>query len=272
MPTNSVPRNMAEATPAEGLEAVEGLAWLGRPPSARSNALYWLLTSAGRLAQRACGFQLRLEGWEHRPAAGSYILAIAAHRSWLDGPLIYLVFPREPRIWYLASGEATIRRRPWLSWVLRAMGGMLPVYRGGTDVAVHLESTTAILGAGAVLGLFPEGTRSGPPLELGRFRRGIGLIGLRTGAPIVPVVLAGSWELYRGRRIGVRVLPPVRALDLANLTAAPAPGSTEEMDAGRAVTEALRGLLDPHYRELAAWADDPPAHRRPWRWLTSLFP
>ena len=44
---------------------------------------------------------------------------------------------------------------------------------------------------------------------------GIGYFGLRSGAPIVPLVFGGTHELYRGRRIQMRVLPAVRAADLA---------------------------------------------------------
>jgi hypothetical protein len=101
---------------------------------------------------------------------------------------------------------------------MRRMGGVLPVYRGGLDVDVHLDSARAVLDAGAVFGIFPEGTRHNPELELGRFRHGIGLIALRTGAPVLPVVLAGTMSLYRGRRISYRLLPPVTALELAGNT------------------------------------------------------
>jgi 1-acyl-sn-glycerol-3-phosphate acyltransferase len=265
--TTAAPRNTEPGVPPD---AKEGLDWLGRAPSARSNLLYRVLWSIGRLGLWVCGIRPRVEGLEHRPASGGYITACAAHRSWVDGPLMYLVFPREPRIWYLANGLATIRRA-WMNVLMHAMGGMLPVYRGGTDVSVHMESAQAVLDAGAIFALFPEGTRAGTPLELSRFRRGVGLIGLRTSVPIVPVVVAGTWELYRGRRVAVRVLPPVDALSLAGLSSAPEAGSAAELQAAKQATEALRALLAPHYAECAAWAADPPSVRRRWRWLSGAF-
>jgi len=250
-------------------DAVEGLAWLGRAPSARSNALFTALWHLGRAALRISGLKVTVEGTENRPAGGGYLLAIGGHRRWIDGPLVYLISPREPRIWYLGSGASIFRRR-WLERLLRIAGGVLPVYRGGTDVEVHLASAEAVLGAGAIFAIYPEGTRHNPPGELGRFRRGIGYIALRTGAPILPVALAGTVELYRGRRIAYRILPPVTALELLGRSAPPAADSPDERDAIAAISDGLRSLIEPHYGMLATAAVDPPG-RRHWHWLTGLF-
>lgn len=250
--------------------AVEGLAWLGHEPSPRSNPLFAFAWWVGRLLLRIGGLRVTVEGTEHRPASGGYILAIGGHRRWIDGPLLYVASPREPRLWYLGNGVAIFRRR-WVEWLLHTMGGVLPVYRGGIDIEVHLASARAVLEAGAVLGIYPEGTRHNPAGELGRFRRGVGFIAIRTGAPIVPVALAGTAELYRGRRIGCRLLAPVTALELAGLAAAPEPDTPEERDAIARVSDALRDLIGPHYGELVGAADDPPDHPRRWHWMTGLF-
>jgi 1-acyl-sn-glycerol-3-phosphate acyltransferase len=265
--TGSRPSNHETGTPAT---APEGLDWLGHAPSARSNPLFTTLWLAGQLILRLSGLRVRVEGLQDRPASGGYILAIAGHRRWVDGPLVYLLSPREPRIWYLGNGVA-IFRRPWLQWLMRAMGGVLPVYRGGVDVEVHLDAARAVLDGGGIFGIFPEGTRQEPELELGRFRRGIGFIALRTGAPILPVVLAGTASLYRGRRITYRILPPVTALELAELPAAPAEDSTAERDAVRLVVDRLQARLAGPYAELAGSSIDPPDHAMRWAWMTTLF-
>ncbi len=67
---------------------------------------------------------------------------------------------------------------------------------------------------GAVFVQMPEGTVSGPPGRIGPFRIGAALIALRTGAPIVPLAIAGTEELYLGRRMASRVLPPTSAREL----------------------------------------------------------
>lgn len=251
-------------------ERPEGLVWLGHPPSPRPGWRLRLLAPFGRfVAFRLFGFRLRVEGMEHRPA-GPYILACAIHRSWIDAFVLVGALPLEPRIWYLGSGAATFRRR-WREWYMRRLGGILPVYRGGASIEPHLASARAVLDAGAVFGIFPEGARAGEPDVVERFRGGLGYLGLRTRARILPVALAGTRELYRGKRMALRVLSPVDPLVLAGLAAAPPEGSAGEREAARLVTETVRDLLVPHVAELAAWADDPPQAPRRWRWLTNLF-
>lgn len=216
----------------------EGLAWLGRRPGPDPGWRLRLLAPVGRfVAFRLLGLHLRVEGMEHRPA-GPYILACAIHRSWIDAFLLVGAFSLEPRIWYLGSGAATFRRR-WREWYMRRLGGILPVYRGGASIEPHLESARAVLDAGAVFAIFPEGGRTGEPDAVQRFRGGLGYLALRTGATILPVALAGTKELYRGKRMAIRVLPPVRALALARVDSVPPPGSTEEREAVRTITEGI---------------------------------
>jgi len=248
----------------------EGLAWLGRAPSAGPGLIVQAMLGLFRWGMGTlAAIRVTVEGRELLPGEGGYILACAAHRSWYDGPLLLSEFV-EPRLWYIASA-VSIFKFPGLEWAMRRFGGMVPVYRGGTDLDIHVEAARAILDAGAVFGIYPEGARAGDGDRIAPFRRGVGLIGLRTGAPIVPVALGGTKELYRGRRVGLRVLRATTALKLAGLTAAPSPGTQAELEAARHTTEALALILAPHVTELARRADDPPSHPRRWRWLTGLF-
>jgi 1-acyl-sn-glycerol-3-phosphate acyltransferase len=219
--------------------------------------------------RRLAGIRVTVEGRDLLPERGGYILACAAHRSWFDGPLLPSEFVT-PRLWYIASA-VSIFKFPGLEWFLRRFGGMVPVYRGGTDLDVHIDAARAIIDAGAVFAIYPEGGRAGDGDRIAPFRRGVGLIALRTGAPIVPVALGGTKELYRGRRVYLRVLPPTTALKLAGLATAPVPGTPAELEAARHATEGLALVLAPHVTELARRAEDPPSHPRRWRWLTGLF-
>ena len=250
---------------------IEGLAFLqGRLPSPRAGLLLRILVRIGSFAGRhVAGLRWSIEGLEQLPAGGRYILACAIHRSWIDAPLLVGVMPLEPRVWYIGSGPAAFRAR-WSEWLLRLVGGILPVHRGGVDVDVHVDAARAVLDAGGVFGIFPEGSRKGETMASEPFRRGVGLIGLRTGAVIVPVVLAGTVELYRGRRIVFRVLPRTTALKLAAIKIAPDPGSVAELAAARDATLALQTRMAEHIEELARACDDPPGVPRRWRWLTHL--
>ena len=94
----------------------------------------------------------------------------------------------------------------------------------------------------------PEGTVSGPAGWIGPFRTGWAVIALRTDAPIVPLAIAGTEELYLGRRLASQVLPVTTARALAGLApdeALPPPGSREELDTARRMSDVLAAILGP---------------------------
>lgn len=221
-------------------------------------------------------FRLRIEtsGQEHLPAGGSYFLVAAAHRGWIDPFVVQHAIPAEPRAWFLGSGPSTFTAR-WREVLLRAVGGLLPVWRGGVGVDQHVASARAVIDNGGVFVQMPEGTVSGPPGRIGAFRTGWAIIAMRVDARIVPLAMAGTEELYLGRRVVSRVLPPTTARELAGLgpdDAFPAPGTRAELDLARVVTERLAERLGPVVEELHPRTVDPPSHpRRLRRRLTWLL-
>jgi hypothetical protein len=174
--------------------------------------------------------------------------------------------PVEPRAWFLGSGPSTFSSR-WRERLVHALGGLLPVWRGGLGIAQHVESARAVVGNGGVFVQMPEGTVSGPPGRIGPFRTGWAVIALRSDAPIVPLAMAGTDELYLGRRLASRVLPARTARDLAGLSQGepfPAAGSREELELARRMSDSLAGILGPVVEALQPWTVDPPGKRR---WL-----
>ncbi len=218
-------------------------------------------------------FRIRTEGQAHLPSGG-YLLVAAAHRGWMDPFVIIHAIPVEPRAWFLGSAPSTFTSR-WRERFVHRLGGLLPVWRGGVGMAQHIESARAVLGNGGVFVQMPEGTVSGPPGRLGPFRTGWAVIALQTDAPIVPLAMAGTDELYLGRRMSSRVLPVTSARALAGLAAEvplPAPGSREELELARTMSDSLASMLRPIVEELHEWTLDPPTHpRRLRRRLTWLL-
>jgi 1-acyl-sn-glycerol-3-phosphate acyltransferase len=175
-------------------------------------------------------FRLRVEGADHLPASGPVILA-ANHRSNVD-PVLLATAVRRP-VFFMAKAELFVGPLgPIMRWI-----GQFPVRRGGLDREA-LRQTDAVLARGAVLGLFPEGTRGE-----GRFatiHEGLGYIVLRQRCPVLPVALFGS-ERVRRRRGWLPFASPVRVvvgppLDL------PDPGGGRS--GRRAATETLRRTLE----------------------------
>ena len=253
---------------------MEGLDWLGRRPEARASLLYRSFRLLVRFVIFGLfRFHISTSGQEHLPKGG-YLLIAAAHRGWMDPFVAMHAIPSEPRAWFLGSGPSTFTSW-WRERLIRALGGLLPVWRGGLGVEGHVRSASAVVEAGAVFVQMPEGTVNGPPGRLGPFRPGAALIALRTGATIVPLALAGTEELYIGRRMASRVLPPTSVRELLGDRwdgALPEKDSRAELELAKRASEALAARLEPVVAELHPGTIDPPSHpRRLRRRLTWLL-
>ena len=252
----------------------EGLDWLGRQPEARASLLYRLIRLITRFVLFGLlRFRIETAGQELLPKGG-YLLVAAAHRGWMDPFVVMHALPAEPRCWFLGSGPSTFTSR-WRERLVHRLGGLLPVWRGGLGVEGHVRSAHAVVGAGAVFVQMPEGTVNGPAGRVGPFRPGAALIALRTGAPIVPLAMTGTEELYLGRRMASRVLTPTSARELLGEGwdgRLPAPDSREELELAKRASAALGARLGPVVEKLHPSTIDQPGHpRRMRRRLTWLL-
>lgn len=254
-----------EALAAERGGAVEGLDWLGRPPETRATFLVRFLAIVGRVVLFGIfRFKVEVEGRELLPRTGGYTVVAAAHRGWMDPFVVLHALPLEPRVWFLGSGPSAFGPR-WREALLHRIGGLMPVWRGGVGIDKHVAAARAVLGNGAVFAQMPEGTVSGPPGRIGPFRVGAALIALRTGVPIVLLAMAGTEELYVGRRMDARILPPTTVGELLGDAwdgRLPIEGSREELDLARLLTDRFAERLGPAVEALYPWTVDGPDHRR----------
>lgn len=166
------------------------------------------------LAKVASSLLLRLTGGveatgvEFVPRRGPLIL-VANHQSLLDPLALMAAIPRE--ITFLAASY--LFRIPAVGLVIKAVGA-LPV-RGEEADLRSLRKSLALLREGKAIGLFPEGAVSRPG-ELRPFMPGWAYLALKSGAPVLPVILRGSSKVLpvgtfipRPGRICVKVLPPL---------------------------------------------------------------
>jgi 1-acyl-sn-glycerol-3-phosphate acyltransferase len=172
-----------------------------------SRAAYWVTRSfvAGftRLWTR-----LSVEGAEHIPATGAFVLA-PVHRSIMDTPISSCLTRRRLRF----MGKDSLWKHQPAAWILSALGGF-PVSRGTADREA-LRRCIAVLEAGEPLVLFPEGERKSGPVVQPLFD-GAAYVALRAKAPIVPVGIGGSEEVMpkgsrfiHPRKVHVIVGPPI---------------------------------------------------------------
>jgi 1-acyl-sn-glycerol-3-phosphate acyltransferase len=157
-------------------------------------------------------YHLRASGTDHLPATGPAIVVIN-HQSEFDPPFVGVAFQRPLR--YMAKIE--LFKHAWFRWAIEHLGAF-PIRRGEGDREA-LRRSLEVLEAGQVLLMFPEGTRSIDG-RVHEFLPGVGLIALRSGAPVVPAAMKGTEEIRReGRlpsfsRVRLTAGPPVILDDL----------------------------------------------------------
>jgi 1-acyl-sn-glycerol-3-phosphate acyltransferase len=133
-----------------------------------------------------------VEGTGHVPGAGPVVLA-SNHLSNLDIVLLAAVSPRPVN--YL--GKRELAEQTAIGPLLVQLG-MVAVDRGSGDRDA-LGQIAAVLRAGEVVGIFPEGTRS-PDGALHRFRSGAGRLAALSQAPVVPVAFTGTADWWPRRQ------------------------------------------------------------------------
>jgi putative phosphoserine phosphatase / 1-acylglycerol-3-phosphate O-acyltransferase len=167
---------------------------------------------AGRLAARACLFLAGIRvivatGREHldlRPA-----VFLFNHTNSLD----FFVNGALARAGWLVFGKRELTWLPFIGWGW-FLGGHPLIKRGDREHWERvLARTEGLLRRGWCTIIAPEGTRSRDG-QLGDFKKGAFHLALRSGAPIVPIVIRGAAPLFDRRgplpgTITVDVLAPV---------------------------------------------------------------
>lgn len=145
--------------------------------------MYYLSCSLFRLLFRILGGVTSV-GEDNIPQTGGVIIA-PNHISYADPPAVSCSMSRQ--VHYMAKAE--LFKVPILGALIHKVGSF-PVRRGTADRKA-LRRAIQLLGEGKVICVFPEGTRS-PDGKLQEPEFGIGLIALKSRAPVVPVAVAGT--------------------------------------------------------------------------------
>jgi len=148
-------------------------------------------------------FGLAIDGAEHLPTRGPFIIA-ANHHNYLDGVVLSVAVPAPisflvmPRVWRATPIHPLLHRHL----------GSIPISLERPDVGA-LRRALEALAIGRVVGIFPEGPFSTRGrLELGL--PGVALLALRSGVPVVPAGILGTYEALVQRRFYIPRLHPLR--------------------------------------------------------------
>ncbi|HDZ76903.1 MAG TPA: 1-acyl-sn-glycerol-3-phosphate acyltransferase [Candidatus Omnitrophica bacterium] len=141
--------------------------------------LYWIFKAIFLIILKVF-FRLKVEGKENLPKKSNFIV-VANHASYLDGLVIMATMPKK----ISCIAFRGFYKIAWLRWFFKSVEA-LPSGRS-SDKAISL------LMQNKNVGLFPEG-RLSKDGTLSEFRRGVALLAVKTGRPIVPCAILGTYE------------------------------------------------------------------------------
>lgn len=184
---------------------------------------------------------IKVEGQQHVPRTGSCLI-VSNHISIADPPILLGFIPRQAH--FMTKAEAF---EQWpLSWILPP-GEPIKVHRGKADRQALRQAETYLKNGEAVV-IYAEGTRSRSG-EAQEARAGVVFLAQRTGAPIVPVGIAGSERIFSKRfpwyrRAVVRLTfgPPFHIDELGPMT------RHNRDEIAHRVMERVAALVPPAYR------------------------
>jgi 1-acyl-sn-glycerol-3-phosphate acyltransferase len=153
----------------------------------RGNAdlVYRIGTLGARMALWLAGTRLEIHGLDRIPSHRAVVF-MANHQSNCDPPALLAVMPP-----VLVMVKKEFFRVPILGRGMVACG-FIPVERRNREQALAaVEKGVQALKAGKSFLVYPEGTRS-PDGRLQRFKKGVFVMAIKAGAPIVPISVSGS--------------------------------------------------------------------------------
>jgi len=155
-------------------------------------------------------FEYDCLGEEHVPASGPVVVA-ANHPSYLDPVLLSLQVKRPIRF----MAWEGLFKVPLLGAVMRGFGAFPVDTRPGEGRRAY-EQAKALVVAGEMVGIFPEGKRSRTGWMEERLREGAARLAYETGAPLVPASITGAYRAWphwsalpQPARIRVRFHEPI---------------------------------------------------------------
>jgi len=184
-------------------------------PFDRSGRIYfWCGRSWTKFVLILCRITMTVKGMEHVNPYGNYIL-VSNHASMFDIPVLMNTFPHI-RIMF----KKELSYVPFWGWALRWGHHIMVDRKKGTEAMKSLDRAAKAIGEGGQVLLFAEGTRTRDG-KLLPFKRGAFSLAAKSGIPIVPIAINGSYNILpkgsfdiRSAQIEVVVNPPIETKNI----------------------------------------------------------
>jgi 1-acyl-sn-glycerol-3-phosphate acyltransferase len=167
--------------------------------SSSAGAIDRLIRWWARSIVNAAGIELRGEGLETLDPQRRYIL-VANHYSYMDIPCILAAVPQPIRF----MAKASLFKIPIFGWAINR-SGFIPIDRKNRRTAVKsFDQAADRIRRGNTIVIFPEEGRT-EERTLRPFQRGAFLLALRSGLPIMPIAVDGTYDVLR---VGAKRVTP----------------------------------------------------------------
>jgi len=192
-----------------------------------------------RLLLKIAHIPVAVEGLEHLVPGQTYVFA-ANHRSQFDIFVLQATLPGE----FGWVAKKSLFQIPVFGQAMNTLGN-IAIDRSNLQAAIKsLNQAAALVQAGRSLIIFPEGTRA-TSRELLPFKKGVFIMALKAGRPIVPISISGTLAIQprgslhlRPGPVKVVISPPIHPQDFLGRP-------KEELMA--AVYQAIADNFDPDY-------------------------
>lgn len=171
------------------LMAPIGMLW--SQVSGETRLVYRLARFCFRVAGVLAGVRVRITGREKIQAGCNYVF-LSNHQGNADGLVLFHSIPRDFR----ALVKREMMAIPVLSLLMKQVR-FVPIDRRDSEQArLSIDQGIRLLEEGYSFVAFPEGTRSRGG-NLGAFKKGVFIMALKAGTPVMPVTIVGSRRIQR---------------------------------------------------------------------------
>ncbi len=144
----------------------------------------------GRKIMEKFHVTLNVSGLENVPEGS--VLFVSNHQGYADIPIFFAAMPAK-QMGFIA--KTSLGKIPVFGEWIRDIRSIF-IEREDTRSSIKtFEEGISLLKQGFSLVIFPEGTRSKGP-HMGEFKKGSLRLAVKSGVPVVPVTISGSYHMY----------------------------------------------------------------------------
>ncbi len=204
----------------------------------KSGRMYtWVGTTWSKICLWVCGVTVSVRGMENIDPKGNYIF-VSNHASMFD---IVAILSIVPHIRFMFKKE--LGYIPLWGWCIRYGHHIMVDRKKGTEAMKSLHRAMKEVQSGGAVLLFAEGTRTRDG-KLQPFKRGAFALASKSGVPIVPLTINGSYKIMPKASLSIRPNPVElvfeKPISTAHIT-------TREHEL--AMMEQVHSIIEKNYKE-----------------------